>query len=315
MAEQKEKCPLCGKDPVGYGRDIPRSIRRFECKTCGNYDITDQAFYWLERGQRKDDLHLLSSVTRQTHERGECFQITKDVICDDNSFDAQIRSIAPRGVVEKSNFLLQYLAKEAEYQPSKVTVIEPLWDFPIAFCKDRGELDFYISHLADSGLVEDLQRTARSYGLKITFKGWEKIEQMARPNLESKQAFVAMWFSDEVEDAFIKGIIPLEEDTGFSMMRVDMQEYNDKICDRIIAEIKKSRFLIVDVTGHRHAVYFEAGYAMGMGLPVIWTCREDYKPSCHQIFNTRQYNHIFWNTPEELREKLRDRILATIGKV
>jgi len=254
----------------------------------------------------------VSSVTRQTHERGGSFQITKDVVCDDDSFDAQIRSIAPRGVVEKSNLLLQYLAKETEY-PNKVAVIEPLWDFPIAFCKDRSELDFYISHLADSGLVKHVQSTARSYGLKITFKGWEKIEQLARPNPESKQAFVAMWFSDEVEDAFSKGIAPLEEDTGFSMFRVDMKQFNEKICDRITAEIRKSRFLVADVTRHRQGVYFEAGYAMGLGLPVIWTCREDEKEKCH--FDTRQYNHIFWNTPEELREKLRDRILATIGKV
>lgn len=210
--------------------------------------------------------------------------------------------------------LLQYLAKEAEYQPSKVTVIEPLWDFPIAFCKDRSELDFYISHLADSGLVEDVQRTARSCGLKITFKGWEKIEQMARPNLESKQAFVAMWFSDEVNNVFTEEMIALlEKDTGFSMFRVNMKQFNEKICDRIIAEIRKSRFLVADVTGQRQGVYFEAGYAKGLGLPVIWTCREDEKEKCH--FDTRQYNHIFWKTPEELREKLRDRILATIGKV
>jgi hypothetical protein len=209
------------------------------------------------------------------------------------------------------------LAKEAEYQPSKAAVIEPLWDFPIAFCKDRSELDFYISHLADSGLVEDVQRTAqaRSYGLKITFKGWEKIEQMARPNLESKQAFVAMWFDKELKDAFVKGIKPLEKDIGFSMIRVDMREYNDKICDRIIGEIRKSRFVVAEVTGQRPAVFFEAGFAKGLGLPVIWTCREDRKEDREANFDTRQYNHILWETPEELREKLRDRILATIGKV
>ncbi len=35
------------------------------------------------------------------------------------------------------------------------------------------------------------------------------------------------------------------------------------------------RFMIADFTGHRGGVYFEAGFAHGLGIPVIWTCRED----------------------------------------
>lgn len=254
---------------------------------------------------------LLSGVTRRAYGNNQRFLITLDVIKEDDIFDAQVRSVAPRGVVEKSYSLLLYLAKESEGHASKTVAIEPIWDYTIAFCRDRKELDFHISHLVELGLVK-LERYARTYGLTITFKGWEKIEQMAQPNIESNQAFVAMWFNEKTEEVFSKGIKAVEEDTGYDMMRVDMQEHNEKICDRIIAEIKKSRFVIADVTGHRHAVYFEAGYAMGMGLEVIWTCREDHKKECHKIFDTRQYNHIFWTTPEELREKLRDRILATI---
>jgi hypothetical protein len=58
-------------------------------------------------------------------------------------------------------------------------------------------------------------------------------------------------------------------------------------------------------------VYFEAGYAMPLGLPVIWLCQEDDKNRVH--FDTRQYNHIFWKDIEDLRTQLRNRILATIG--
>jgi nucleoside 2-deoxyribosyltransferase len=97
------------------------------------------------------------------------------------------------------------------------------------------------------------------------------------------------------------------------MLRVDTKQFNDKICDHIVAEIGRSRFMIADVTRHRRAVYFEAGYAKGLGLEVIWTCREDHMKRAERIFDTRQYNHIVWMTPEDLRGKLKDRILATIG--
>ncbi len=152
----------------------------------------------------------------------------------------------------------------------------------------------------------------KCYRLELTVEGQQKAEEQAKPNIESKQAFVAMWFDDDLKSAYSEGIAKLEEDTGFSMLRIDMSEFNDKICDRILAEIRRSRFLIADVTGHRQGVYFEAGFAMGLGLPVIWTCRKDQIEECH--FDTRQYNHIPWDNVNELREKLRDRILATIGE-
>ena len=47
-------------------------------------------------------------------------------------------------------------------------------------------------------------------------------------------------------------------------------------------------------------------------LSVIFTCREDSLETLH--FDTNHYNHIVWSTPEELLEKLKNRILAVIGE-
>ena len=46
-------------------------------------------------------------------------------------------------------------------------------------------------------------------------------------------------------------------------------------------------------------------------IDVIFTCREDALQNVH--FDTRQYNHIVWKTPEELRKGLAARISAVIG--
>ena len=56
-------------------------------------------------------------------------------------------------------------------------------------------------------------------------------------------------------------------------MRVDFVEHNDKICDKIVAEIRTCQFLVADGTLQRAGVYFDAGFEMGLGRPVIWTCR------------------------------------------
>ena len=151
--------------------------------------------------------------------------------------------------------------------------------------------------------------------------------------INTKQAFVAMWFNDEVNEAYDKGIKPAIVDAGYNPMRIDNKETNNKIDDEIIAEIKKSKFLIADFTSgfikdasvsdedaiqgakqnkllSRGGVYYEAGFAQGLGIPVIWTCHADCINHVH--FDTRQFNHIVWKTPDELYTRLKHRIEATI---
>jgi len=68
--------------------------------------------------------------------------------------------------------------------------------------------------------------------------------------------------------------------------------------------------MVADITGDRSAVYYEAGLMHGLGRPVIFTCKKcDFEKAS---FDTDHYPHITWETPEELKEKLLNRIRATI---
>lgn len=100
------------------------------------------------------------------------------------------------------------------------------------------------------------------------------------------------------------------EHCGFEAYRVKDVQHNDDVTDLIIAGIKKSRFLIADFTDQRAGVYFEAGYARGLGRTVIWTCKDSDKDNIH--FDTDHFAHIFWNDEEDLKKQLIDRIEATV---
>ncbi len=54
----------------------------------------------------------------------------------------------------------------------------------------------------------------------------------------------------------------------------------------------------------------EAGYALGLGMPVVWCVREDELDDVH--FDTRQFNHIVWRDPSELRQRLAERVAGVI---
>ena len=115
-----------------------------------------------------------------------------------------------------------------------------------------------------------------------------------------------MWFDESMLEAWEEGIKPAIKDSGYEPFRIDEPKDVIKIDDRIIAEIKRSRFLVADFTngrdGARGSVYYEAGFAHGLGMPVIFTCRKDLINETH--FDTRQYYHVVWETPEDLRTNL-----------
>jgi nucleoside 2-deoxyribosyltransferase len=109
-------------------------------------------------------------------------------------------------------------------------------------------------------------------------------------NAQSNVGFIAMWFDKSVDEthAAMEAAI---RNTGHDPLRIDRKEHNNKIDDEIVAAIRRCKFVVADFTGHRGGVYFEAGFAMGLGLPVIWLCQKDELEKIH--FDTRQYNFRF----------------------
>jgi len=93
-------------------------------------------------------------------------------------------------------------------------------------------------------------------------------------------------------------------------VRIDLEPHNDNIVDRIIAEIRTCQFMVADFTGQKAGVYFEAGFAKGLGREVIWTCKEDDFKNVH--FDIAQFSHIIWKNSAELRSRLAYKIKATI---
>lgn len=104
------------------------------------------------------------------------------------------------------------------------------------------EVEELIAFASGQGLILD------DRGLTLTFNGHSHLEQIKTSPQTSLQAFVAMWFSGEVASAYDHGIEPAIRQAGYKVMRIDRKEHNNKIDDEIIAEIRRSRFLVADFT-------------------------------------------------------------------
>jgi hypothetical protein len=296
-------CALRCEHQARSERVSGKDIYIFECAVCGRYTISGLLVALLGAADA-DDAKLLPHLrahTRQAPEGGQTAELTND------NWRDLARGHAHTPVATKLRKLLELVAKGSRRLGDEVE-IRPDLIYPLVDAVSAEEVHYLIDHLLKRRLLDK----GRFHDhVVLSVEGWASLEPA--PGGIPGRGFVAMSFEPSLNDVYTQGIHPaIKDDCGFDPIRVDLIHHNGKICDRIVAEIRLAQFVVADFTLHRAGVYFEAGFAMGLGRPVIWTCRKDDLPNAH--FDTRQYNHIEWETPGELRHKLADRINATIAR-
>jgi len=309
------ECPIWGT-PASQSDDngLPNSKKYYSHRTAGYFSVTDDALKALRNIKPSQRPILTTWIITQRRLGQFCPAITPSVV-------RQLETMRSLTVWDRRDHLLHYLASKIERIGMRVQIAGQVTDDLrrtteelLAWTEsveDR-ECRYLVDFCAQEGLIEKVG----SYEIQLTLKGYEHLEELGKASSTSSQVFVAMWFSHSMNDAYEKGIAPAIISAGYSPLRIDQKEHINKIDDEIVAEIRRSKFLVADFTSEpekpRGGVYFEAGLAFGLNKPVIWTCHEGSIPYVH--FDTRQFNHIVWDCHSDLESKLKTRILAVVGE-
>jgi hypothetical protein len=168
-------------------------------------------------------------------------------------------------------------------------------------------LDLQVSGLMDFALGVNQHdalaqlRIGHRRPMLLTLKGWDRYEQLKQANPQSTTAFMAMKFDDAQMDRIyrdhfrpaVKAIDDYDLDTVNERPEAGLIDY------RIRLQVTASRFVLADLTHENHGVYFEAGYAEGIGRPVIYTCRTDaFNPRAgHPHFDVSHHQCVKWDDP------------------
>lgn len=318
----------------------------FDCPSCGSYGVTRSAAITYDGKKFAFERERASHIAaeRYVHDMPPFFIATanggsREFLARQSPL-LQLETLLenyPQDSVEILDRSLLNLAHLNEY-PGKSFEIrriacgqETLPERSISFCRNWNDFICLILFLEREGCVEieSVLREAKTgralsnveravaatqfvkLPLLILPKGLQRVRELkSKAAGDQSQAFVAMWF-DESRKGYYDHIERAAKDAGFEKcLKIDNKEHNNKICDEIIAEIRKSQCVIADFTGNRGGVYFEAGFALGLGIPVIWLVDTKQVDDLH--FDTRQYAHIVYKDGEDLYEKLKARILATV---
>jgi hypothetical protein len=283
----------------------------FICRRCGAYRVSEE-FIW-EMPEADNPLrkfrYRISWVFRNAAEKIE--DIRALPIHRRSELLPLLETRDP-SVEEKLGALLAFLARNSD-GPGKYSDFDCAFDHSLVCAQDEDEAVFLFDSLFQQGLIELAHQSLDSpaHGYRLSASGWSELSRREKSGAESDNVFIAMPF-DFAGTATGDAIWTAVKATDHVPLRMDLVEHTNRIDDEILSRLRSSKFLIADLTQQNPGTYFEAGFMLGLGRPVIWICSQEDLENVH--FDARQYNIVDYADHEDLRKRLQFRIEAVIGR-
>ena len=222
---------------------------------------------------------------------------------------------------EQADLLVRWIAENVD-GPGETVEVNPLEHGAIIGSKTKDGFLFVLRHLASAKLVPGDPTTTMKHGYRadvtLSIKGWEHYESLLKGRETYRKAFMAMKFGDSTLDKMVDEVFrEAVRKTGFELFRLDDSPRAGLIDDRLRVEIQSSDFVIADLTHDNLGAYWEAGYAEGLGKPVIYTCESEKFKKEKTHFDTNHHLTVTWDDadPADAAEKLKATIRATLPEL
>ena len=116
-------------------------------------------------------------------------------------------------------------------------------------------------------------------------------------------------------DAELNGVVdncfrPAVQRAGFELRVLTDHQQAGLIDDQIRSALIAARFVVADLTHNSFGAYWEAGFADGRGLPVIYTCKRAQWQQAKTHFDINHMTTVLWDTHDLKRSE--DEITAII---
>lgn len=346
MSSEDKECPLCGS--MSYLQtDYERDLAFYTCPVCGRFELkvlgkdrrsldynktASYVFYnrFLANSYSTDyRYHTLRTKEecdkyKAEFDKGNNIE-RRPVHMDEDIIDAWY----PKTFSERVDHILLFLNSRIKHIGQQISL--SYQESLSAFFIDRKELDetslyrpdwklrdpddceheikYMLDYLVKCSYIEYTDGISEEewVDISLTPEGYARVDMLQKNNAYGRSVLVAMKFGEDTKplrEAIRKGI----HDAKYIAVFIDEVQHNDFITPELLKHIRDSKFVVVDLTHQNNGAYFEEGYAMGLGKPVIQLCKSDTK--LH--FDIAQKNTIMWQTEEDIPDRLCNRIKATI---
>jgi predicted RNA-binding Zn-ribbon protein involved in translation (DUF1610 family) len=301
------KCIVCNFD-----RSIIQSsndIYHYNCPRCGEYAFTRRALINFNSDKKKQDFskNKLLVISNYIYHKFQYPTIITE------EYENSLIEVQDKNPVEKLNNLLISLQNKIgltsinEFdQTDQLNLEVESW-----LCGNNEYLESLKILEQDSFITFKNYIDDSIVNIKLTSKAHNHIELLKKnhkiKNVKDK-VFIAMCFdgTQKLKDLSNLGIKPAIIELGFEPIKVNEIKHIELIDNKIIEQIRECRFMVADLTENRGGVYFEAGYAKALDIPVFFTCQNGQINTVH--FDVNHYNILEWDNDKliDFKENLKD---------
>jgi hypothetical protein len=293
----EELCPLCQEVNASKTSISDDFNDYYRCAKCGQWavELNTQGFFEESVKDKGNRAKIRNYVFNLGQPRGaKVHALVQEELA--GILKSQLASID-----EQAERIIYYLGQKTT--PGEITNFNSKEIYRQTGSVSPETIDLLMHELVEKRHITGSESMGGHFmNVSLTVAGWRYFEQLQQQH-DNKKAFMAMRFAENLSE-FFEATKQAVKDTDFELFRLDDDEAvrTGSIDDRLKVSIRASRFMIADLTYENLGVYWEAGYAEGLGKKVILTCREDYFNKVH--FDKNHDFIIKWS-PETIQEALK----------
>lgn len=318
MNKIAEPCPVCKTMTAYYFEDDYGRKLLVDCPRCGKYCLEGKGLTHSQDFSNPKIMPVISYWIRK-------HQAETPPTIDKDKLSAIIKeNYLPSNIQQVEN-LINYFGDNAK-SPSDSVDGNVCKLVAVIGCSTENDIRYHLDYLKHRDIIyvgspstdsPFIENPFKIFTACLTHLGWEKYYELQRTNVDSRLAFMAMQYDNEVlKKLFRDIIIPAVRETGYEIRKLDDVKRAGLIDDKLRVEIRRSKFVLSDLTDDNRGAYWEAGFAEGLGIQVIYLCEEnkfnDKDRPTH--FDTNHHLAIKWNADistwpvfaEELKATIRD---------
>lgn len=308
--DNDQQCAICEGASGAVCRTFSIGSRDglgFACEACGEYEVSRSALVtWFSNRHRLTARQraALSHQVRVDERATNRPMLTTDWI---ERFVADMRPPSP--ALQAANFIR--VVGDYQAETGEGYFIDGVRDAPLIGAFNQLMFNQLLQELINRGtfvrLGTEKRDNPRGVGVLegalfgLSLDGWEQYEAERIGKIAGRYGFLAMKFGDPVLDAFAERAIkpPVRDQLGYTV--VDLRNVSRAgVIDNILREqIRDAAFVLVDLTHDNAGAYWEAGYAEGLGKPVIYLCERGKFDSAKTHFDTNHCTTVLWSTADE----------------
>lgn len=315
MTQQHVPCPVCENSDGSNCVELSgRGRHEFECEVCGKFGVTGtlrntklaQGDRRLTAVQRAALSHLLRVNTNAGKE---------PPVLDTDWLDRFIADARLPDAHEQVRNIVRFIGDHERTSGAPLAKI-PRWLHAHVGSASQARAFALMRELLDARTIkvkeEQRARDVSDYSqTSLTLAGWEAYKRATEGSQPGSYGFIALQFGDERLDGFVSTVVkPAVKSLGFDL--IDMRDAAQAgVIDNIMRmKIRDAAFILADLTHDNSGAYWEAGFAEGLGKPVLYLCEESKFSKAKSHFDTNHCTTVCWS--EDKAREFTETLIATL---